>query len=283
MGRVLLVLIALVGFGCSSGPPPEPPRPLVLALLPAPELGALEGDPGGEEPGLVGGDFLLEVATQLSAEARLDLCFVPGPILRKGLEEESLEDALIAVSDGLGQIAASVSLGLTAEDEAEPRLLEALKEAVRDHPGEASVWGKAVLGWRPVSLSASQTLSEVEEVARAEARRAAEAEDEEEDSEEAEARQVEVATPLLIVLGDAAAATVDPRVRLRVVRGELPEVVEVGKVLEVRLPPIQSGLYALAVLHSDRLELEWRSVEPERVDAPAPVSIPWPGQAKRTP
>ncbi|MBL4847660.1 MAG: hypothetical protein JKY65_19255 [Planctomycetes bacterium] len=282
MGRAVLLLFGLACLGCSSGPPPAPPRPLVLALLPAPRLAALDLD--AEPSGLAGGDFLLEVATQLSAEARLDLCLVPGPCLSVGLEDEALEEALVALADGLGQIAAPVYLGLTADDEPRAILLEALGEALQGHPGEASVWGKSVLGWRPVALSAGQTLAALESEARAEARRAKPpaGEDDEEESEDEEAARVEEQLPLLLVQGDAGYTGGDPRTRLRVVSGEVAEVVTVGKVVEIRLPALESGLYALVTLFPDRLELEWRSVEPERVEAPPPVSLPWPG-AKRKP
>lgn len=292
MGRALLLLISLLAWGCSSAAEAPPPRPLVLAVLPAPNLQPLDALEEEAEAGLVGGDFLLEVATQLSAEARLDLCFVPAPLLGGGeaLAEEALEEVLIAVSDGLGQIAAPVYLGLSSEDANRARLLETLKESVRDHPGQASVWGKAVLGWRPVSLAAGVSLSQVEEEARAEAARAKpaanegdgnEGEDGEEgDDEDEAARAAEVATPLLLVLGDPATQSSDPRTRLRVVAGDSPELVAQGGVLELRVPTSRAGLYALAVLHPDRIELEWRSVEPERVAPPAPVSLPWVGGAK---
>jgi hypothetical protein len=284
MSRNLLAVLPLLHvplllWGCASAPPPPPPRPLVMAILPSPALDALAEDAEAEPEGagLTGSDFLLEVATQLSAEARLDLCFVPGPVVAAGVsEEEALEEALIGVSDGFGQIAAPVYLGLSKEDAARPLLLEALKESVRDHPGEPNVWGKAVLGWRPVALSAEGALAETEAEALAEAERARPKEEDDSDSEEDEAREAERATPLLVVLGDPAALTPDARVRLRVVAGSAPEVVPCPGGLELRVPPLAAGLYALAVLHPDRLELEWRSVEPERVTPPEPISLPWP-------
>jgi len=278
MGRALLLVSLVLACGCSSAPPPEPPRPLVLAILPAPALAALSEEDPGEA--LSGGDFLLEVATQLSAEARLDLCFVPGPVILSPLTDEAaIEEVLVAISDGFGQIAAPVYLGLSREDASRPRLLEALKESVRDHPGQANVWGKSALGWRPVALSAGGSLEEVEAEARAEADRAQPKGEEGEDEPADEARAAEVATPLLVVLGDPSALSEDSRIRLRIVSGAAPEVVPFGKGLEIRVPPLSAGLYALAVLHPDRLELEWRSAEPERVSPPAPVSLPWPGRA----
>lgn len=287
MSRALLVALPLLVLGCSSAPPPPPPRPLVLAILPAPTL-ALQADSEDEDPGhLLGGDFLLEVATQLSAEARLDLCLVPGPLLVgevAGGDEEALEEALLSVSEGLGQIAAPVFLGLSQEDAQRARLLEVLKESVRDHPGQANVWGRSVLGWRAVGLCAGGTLAETETEALAEAERARpkgeEAEDEEPEDEE---RAAEVATPLLVVLGDPATPTEDARVRLRVVAGAEPEVLPLVGALEVRVPPLAKGLYAVAVLHPDRLVLEWRSAEPERVSPPEPVSLPWPKRGPQGP
>ena len=286
MGRALLLMLPLLAWGCSSAPPPEPPRPLVLAILPAPALQSLGEEDSPEDDGsaLSGVDFLLEVATQLSAEARLDLCFVPGPVVGASVSDEDLDEVLVAVSDGFGQIAAPVYLGLSKEDAARPRLLEALKESVRDHPGQASVWGKSVLGWRPVASSEGEDLGAIEAEARAEADRAKpKGEGSEEDEAEDEARAAEIATPLLVVLGDPRAPSQDRRVRLRIVAGAGPEVVALANGLEVRVPPLSSGLYALAILHPDRIELEWRSVEPERVAPPAPVSLPWPGRAKQAP
>tara|TARA_R110002072_G_scaffold13953_9_gene58114 strand:+ start:507 stop:1358 length:852 start_codon:yes stop_codon:yes gene_type:complete len=281
MGRVLLLVLPLLALGCSSAAPAAPPRPLVLAILPTPALQALSEDEDSEdEPILSGGDFLLEVATQLSAEPRLDLCFVPGPVVGSAVSEEDLGEVLLAVADGFGQIAAPVYLGLSKEDAARPRLLEALKESVRDHPGQPSVWGKSVLGWRPLALSAGADLEATEAAARAEANRAQP--QEVEDDAEDEARALEIATPLLVVLGDPRAPSEDSRVRLRIVSGALPEVVPFAQGLELRVPPRSSGLYALATLHPDRIELEWRSVDPERVKPPAPVSLAWPGQTQKS-
>ena len=94
---------------------------------------------------------------------------------------------------------------------------------------------------------------------------------------------LEIATPLLVVLGDPSALSEDPRVRLRIVSGALPELVPFARGLELRVPPRSSGLYALATLHPDRIELEWRSVDPERVKPPAPVSLRWPGRSQKAP
>lgn len=257
------VCAALAASGCASSRAAAPPRPLILAALPAPRLGAGAVSGGASE--LTPEDFLLEVATQLSLEPRLDLCLVPGPLLAEGLPEASQADVLLGVVDGLGQIAAPVYVGLRAE-EVGPGLLETLRQTLRQHPGRASAWGPPVLGWRPVALDSGGDLAALEAFTQRET-----AADEGDPGKAAEGPGV----PLLVALGGSEPAR-DPRLYLQVRAGEAPGLSAApGGGLVLTLPPLSSGLYALCTLDPSHLQVEWRSVAPETLAPPPPERRPW--------
>ena len=105
MTRPLLCLGLLLGAlaGCASEPPPPPPEPIHFAVLGAPSISAEPVELEGEE--LYPEELLLEAATQLSLqEPAVRWCLVPGPLLDASLEEESREDAILALSGALGSI-----------------------------------------------------------------------------------------------------------------------------------------------------------------------------------
>lgn len=264
--------VALGASGCASSEAAAPPRPLVLAVLPAPALSGA----ASESEALSPGDFLLEVATQLSLEARLDLCLAPGPLLAPGVAESSFADALQSLQDGLGQIAPPVYVGLGAEEAGAVELLEALQRTLRQHPGRASAWGPPVLGWRPVALAAGADLSSVEAEAKRESAppSAGEGEQPEPKPQGEEEAERERSAPLLVALGGGELVS-DPRLRLQVISGPEPGLAPAPSGgLVLTLPPAARGLFALCTLDSAKITVEWRSVAPEAAP-PAPQSLPW--------
>lgn len=140
---VPLLVLALLA-GCSStATEAEREQPVRFAVIAAPSL-------GGEDPkqGPTAEDLLLEAVTQLSGDAKVDFCLVPGPLLADA-EEETRESLVSA----LGSLAGPVYLALGPKDAPRDELLEALDGKVHGHKGELAYWGKRVRRLRPLALA----------------------------------------------------------------------------------------------------------------------------------
>lgn len=153
MGRatawVAAAALVLGGVGCASTPEDEAAarKPLVLAVIAAPCVGAVSSDGTAE-------DALLDLVTTLSTEADVGYVLVPGPLLApKGPDPAG---DLAALGGALGSLSAPAVVALAPSDAEtegglEP-LLEGLERDLPGHPGKAAYAAKPRRGYRVLAL-----------------------------------------------------------------------------------------------------------------------------------
>lgn len=245
-------LLVVGGAGCASTAEDEATatKPLVLAALAAPCVGAVTSATAEGAEGVRAEDALLDLVTALSTEPDVAFVLVPGPLLApKGADPAG---DLAALGGALGSLSAPAVVALAPSDvETEgglDPLLEGLERDLPGHPGKAAYEAKRRRGYRVVALGPDGEGPEAAEAV------------EETDDDDAEVAATSIAVQGAPGEGIRWRGAID----LLVSVGAQPALASAAGHLVLLLPPFVDPphVWALVTIHEGQVRVSVRALDP---------------------